>query len=160
RLENESDFAVADARALGNIEPTRRLAIQNIVAVARRIQQTEDGKQGGFSAARRSGDRYILTPLDIELNVLERMGFDFVGDENLAYGIEMDQTFPVHAHFKSAPLVQTNAILTILGAHIRENDLIARLQTAQNLDGIDRNTAQLDLDAIGILSIRSDFENT
>ena len=40
RLEDETDFAVADPRALTDGKLRHRLAIQPVIAIARRIQQS------------------------------------------------------------------------------------------------------------------------
>src|SRR5579872_3375328 len=57
RLENKADFAVADTRALGQLEILNRFAIQDVTAVARRIEQSKNREQSRFAAAGGSGNR-------------------------------------------------------------------------------------------------------
>ena len=45
-LEDESDFPVANARPIGEIQVRDRLAVQFVVARGRRVEQADDGEQG------------------------------------------------------------------------------------------------------------------
>ena len=45
-LEDESDLAIADARALAHVQVRDLMAVQNILAIGRRVEQADDGKQG------------------------------------------------------------------------------------------------------------------
>ena len=58
-LENEADFAIADARAFAELEILHRLAVQNIAAVAGRIEQARESPAASTCrspTARRSKD--------------------------------------------------------------------------------------------------------
>ena len=55
-LENEADLAVADARALGELEALDGLAVEDLSSGGGRVEETQDGQQRRFPAARRSGN--------------------------------------------------------------------------------------------------------
>src|SRR4029077_9190249 len=97
-LENKTDFAIANAGAIGERKIRHRLLIDPVVAVARRIEQAENRKQSGFAAARRPGDRKEFAVLDIEVHAAEGMGFHLVGVENFCYAFEADQGLRVAIH--------------------------------------------------------------
>ena len=56
-LKDESDLAVADARALRSRELGDRPAVQLVRAFGRRVEQAENRQQRRLAAARRPGDR-------------------------------------------------------------------------------------------------------
>src|ERR1700733_4450614 len=55
-------------------------------------------------------------------------------------------------------LLQPNAIDVVPLRHIGQDDFVADVQARQNLDGVDRVAAQLDVDALGVGIVRHDFE--
>ena len=59
-LKDEADLAVADARAVAEIQVRHRLAVQVVVAAGGRVQQSDDGQQRGLAAARRAGHGNVL----------------------------------------------------------------------------------------------------
>src|SRR5687768_5769914 len=91
RLENESDLPIADPRALRGRQVRDRLAVQEILATARRVEQAEEGEQGRLAAARGPGDREKLTWLDLEVHFGKCVGLDFVGKEYLLDSVEANQ---------------------------------------------------------------------
>src|SRR5580704_575587 len=97
-LENEADLAIANASAIGERKIRHRLLIDPVVAIARRIEQAENRKQGGFAAARRPGDGEKFAVLDIEVHAAEGMGFHLVGVENFRYAFEANQGLCVAIH--------------------------------------------------------------
>ena len=90
-LEDEPDLAVAHARALGERQVGDRLAVQDVLALGRRVEQAEDRQQRRLAAARRPGDRDVLAALDLEVDPGERVRLDFVGEEDLRDAVEVDQ---------------------------------------------------------------------
>ena len=90
-LEDESDLAIADARAIREREVRDFGALERIAAARRRIEQAEDGEQRRFAATGRSGDRDVFARADIEMNAGERVGFHFVGQEHFRDAVEMDE---------------------------------------------------------------------
>ena len=60
RLENEADFAIADARALAIFRSSPACRSGYMLPSARRIEQAQDRQQSGLAAAGRPRDRNIL----------------------------------------------------------------------------------------------------
>src|SRR6266481_6755449 len=98
RLENETDFAIANAGAIGERKIRHRILVDPVVAVGRRIEQAEDRKQSGFAAARWSGDGEKFAVLDIEVHATEGMGLHLVGVKNFCYALEANQRLCVAIH--------------------------------------------------------------
>src|SRR5215470_7869088 len=59
-LKNETDFAIADTGACRKLQALDRLPVQFILSTCRRIEQPNDRKQRGFSAARWAGDSDVF----------------------------------------------------------------------------------------------------
>src|SRR5437868_1841724 len=68
-----------------------RLVLQQVAAIARRIEQAEDGEERRFAASRRTIDRDVLALADLEVYVRERMRLDFVGEKDLADALELNE---------------------------------------------------------------------
>src|SRR6202030_4560533 len=98
RLENETDFAIPNASAIGERKIRHRLLVDPVVAVRRRIEKAENREQSGFAAARRAGDREKLAVLDIEVHAAESMGFHLVGIKNFRHAFEANQGLRVAVH--------------------------------------------------------------
>src|SRR5262245_59197423 len=90
-LKNETDPTVADARPFGGLEIFNRFFVESVASFAGGIQQPENGKQSGFPAARRSGDRNILAIFYLEVNTREGVGFDLIREENFGYTFQTNQ---------------------------------------------------------------------
>src|SRR5262249_38851308 len=75
--------------ALAHRKILDRLSIQCVRSFAWAIQQAENRKQRGFSAARRPRDRNVLTALDFEIHTRKRMRLDFVGKKYLFQSFKM-----------------------------------------------------------------------
>ena len=103
-LEDEADFAVADARALRQLEALYRLTVQNVSAGGGRIKQAQDRQQSGFATAGRARNRDILASLDIDVNPGKSVGFDFVCDEYLGHAVQVDQWLCCAHAAKSLPV--------------------------------------------------------
>jgi hypothetical protein len=84
RLEDEPDLAVADARALRQLQAGDGLAVQVVYAVAGRVEQAQNGEQSRLAAAGRPGNRQILSFLDVEMDGGERMRLHLVRHEDFA----------------------------------------------------------------------------
>src|SRR5271155_1152360 len=95
RLEDEADFAVADAGALADGELADWLAVQHVAAVARGIEQSKNREQRRLAAARRPSDGNVRAFLDLEMNLLERVRLDFIRVENFLYAFHLDKCWCV-----------------------------------------------------------------
>ena len=81
-LEDEPDLAVADAGAIREREVRNLGALERVAAARWRVEQAEDGEQGGFAAAGRTGDRDVFALADFEMDSGKRVRFDFIGEED------------------------------------------------------------------------------
>ena len=90
-LENEADFAIANAGTFRKGEVRDLAALQRVAPVRRRVEQTEDREQGRFSAAGRAGDGDVFAGANVEVNARERVRFDFVGQEDLGDAVEVNE---------------------------------------------------------------------
>ena len=97
-LEDEADLAIADAGALGEAEVGHRLAVERVTPCGGRIKQTEDGQQRGLAAARRPGNTDEFAPADFQRDFGQGVSFDFIGQEDLLDGIEVDEGVWVRGH--------------------------------------------------------------
>src|ERR1700739_4187884 len=78
-------------RALAEAEVRDRLAVEPIVAIGRGIEQSENRQQRRLAAARRPGNRDVLSFLDLEVNLLERVRFHFIREENLLHAFHLNE---------------------------------------------------------------------
>lgn len=90
-LKDEADFAISYAGAVRMVEAGDRLAIERVVAVARRIEQAEDRQQGGLAAARRAGYGHEFAAAYDQVDFSEGMGFHFIGEKHFCDLFEFDQ---------------------------------------------------------------------
>ena len=67
-LENESDFAIANAGTFRKGKVRDLMLLQRVAPVRRRIEQTKNGKQGRFPAARRTRDGNVFAGGNVEVN--------------------------------------------------------------------------------------------
>jgi hypothetical protein len=70
-------------------------AVEPVLAARRRVQQAEEGEQRGLAATGRTGNRDVFSPLDLEVNLGQRVGFDLVGQEDLLDTLEANQRLAV-----------------------------------------------------------------
>src|SRR6185369_13955076 len=91
RLEDETDLLVPDPRPLRERQGRDLLRVQHVLAVRRRVQKAEDRQQCRLAAAGRAGDRHVLAVADLQVDPGQRVGLDFVGQEDLGDSIEVDQ---------------------------------------------------------------------
>src|SRR4030095_13820840 len=94
-LEDETDLAVADARALGERQRLRRLAVQRVLALGRRVEQAQQRQTRRRAPARGARDRDVLAVLDLQVHAREGMGLDLVGEEDLCDPVELDDRMTV-----------------------------------------------------------------
>ena len=90
-LEDEADLAVAHPRPLRQRQVGHRFAVEDVLALGRRVEQPQDRQQRRLAAAGRPGNRDVLAGLDLQVNPGERVRLDFVGEEDLGDAVEMDQ---------------------------------------------------------------------
>src|ERR1044071_5571264 len=95
-LKNESDLAIAHPRPLRQRQLRHCLVVQRVGAVARRVQQAENRQQRGLAAPRRPRDRHVLAAMDLDVDVVERVRLDLVGEEDLLHAFGLDQGL-IHA---------------------------------------------------------------
>src|SRR5260221_428320 len=109
-LEDETDFAVADARPHGVVEVRDRLAVEDVGAFAGRIEQTENGEQSGLAATGRAGDGDEFAAFYFQADGGQRVSFDFIGEEHFRDAIEMNERFVlwVHTLFAKSRIVFTS----------------------------------------------------
>ena len=68
-----------------------RLAGQRVLAVGRRIEQSEDRQKRRLAATRWTFHGHVLAVPDVEVDVGERVGLHLVGVEDLLDAFEPDQ---------------------------------------------------------------------
>jgi len=90
-LEDESDFAIANARAITELEGGDGLTVEGVVPFCGRIEKTEDGEESGLAAAGGTGDGEVFAFFDHEVNVVEGVSFEFVGEEDFTHVLQIDQ---------------------------------------------------------------------
>jgi hypothetical protein len=90
-LEDETDVAVADARALAEVEVLHGLAGDGVGAAGGRVEQAQDREQRGLAAAGGAGDRHVFALGDVEVDAGEGVGLDLVRVEDLGQALEPDQ---------------------------------------------------------------------
>src|SRR6185369_3682489 len=90
-LEDETNFAVSDPGALRKRKVLYRMTVEDVLTVARCIQQAQNREQSGFAAARRSGDGNVFTLFDIEMNTGECVCLNLVCVEDLLHISKVDQ---------------------------------------------------------------------
>ncbi len=90
-LEDETDLAIADPRALGEREVRDLAALERIAAVRRRVEQPENREQRRFAAAGGAGDGDIFAAANVEVNARERVRFDFVGEKDFGDAVEVNE---------------------------------------------------------------------
>jgi len=97
-LEDEADFLVADGGAFAGADVRHLASVQGVAPLGRRIEQAEDGQQGGFAAAGGPGDRHVFAPGDINMDTGQRVRLDLIGQEHLLDVVEMDQRVVAFVH--------------------------------------------------------------
>src|SRR5262245_27695749 len=93
RLEDEPDLPVADASAIGGGEIGDGLAVEQVAAVGRRVEQPEDREQRRLAASRRPGNGDVLALLDAEMDVRQVVRLDLVGIEDFLDALELNQSW-------------------------------------------------------------------
>ncbi|MDT8399901.1 MAG: hypothetical protein RQ899_14945 [Pseudomonadales bacterium] len=63
-LEHETNFLVAQRGALVSVESRRCMAVQQILSTGGAVEQADDRKQCGFSAARGAGYGHVFALVD------------------------------------------------------------------------------------------------
>jgi len=76
RLENETDLAVADARALARDSPCTGRVLSRYSPSARGVEEPEIERSVELAATRRSGDRDVFALEDLKMNAGERVGLE------------------------------------------------------------------------------------
>jgi hypothetical protein len=89
-LEDETDFAIANARALREGKIRDLVTFQRVTAIGRSIQQTEYRKQRCLAATGRSRNGNIFALTNIEMNSGKRVRFYFVSEKHLGDATEPD----------------------------------------------------------------------
>ena len=71
-LEDETDFAIANAGAVAELEAGDGLAVEGVVPFRGRIEKAEDGEEGGFAAAGGTGNGEVFALLMISRSMASR----------------------------------------------------------------------------------------
>ena len=101
-LKDEADFAIADTGAVAELEAGDGLAVEGVVPFRRRIEKAEDGEQSGFAAAGGTGDGEVFAFFDGEIDGVQSVGFELIGEEDFGDGFEIDQGVVGGGHFLCA----------------------------------------------------------
>ncbi len=136
-LEDEADFLIADARALGEIQVFDGVAVEQILTARGRIEQADDGEQRRLAAAGRAGHGDVLAFGYGEVDAGERVGFDLIRIEDLGEFFDLNQRLSCF-HCVLAPLValrlfKTDVVRVVVSRHVGKNDAIAFFQSAEDL---------------------------
>jgi len=89
-LEDETNLAVAYARAFRQAELGHGLPIQHVLALSGRIQQAENRKQRGLPAAGGAGNGEILALADVQVDACQSVRFHFVREEDHLHPLKPD----------------------------------------------------------------------
>ena len=90
-LEDEADRAGADPGALGLVESRHGLAGEDVAALARRVEQTENRQQRRLAAARRTADGDVLAGPNLQVDAGQRVGLHLLRMEDLGDAVQPDQ---------------------------------------------------------------------
>ncbi len=90
-LKDEANLAIANARALADGQLGDGLAVQLVIAFRRRIEQAENRQQRRLAAAGGASNRDIRSFLDLEMNLLERVRFHFIREEDFLHALHFDE---------------------------------------------------------------------
>jgi hypothetical protein len=90
-LEDEPDFAVAHARALGEREVGHLMPVQHVGAFGRRVEQAQDGQERRLAAARGASNGDVLALLDLQVDAGQSVCLDLVRVEDLLDPIQADE---------------------------------------------------------------------
>lgn len=90
-LEDEANFAIADAGAAGWGQVGNIVAIEAVGSAGGRFEEADNGEQGGFAATGGAGDGKEFAGLDGQMDSGEGVGFDFIGEEDLDDSGKMDE---------------------------------------------------------------------
>ena len=90
-LKNEADFAVADTRSVAELQAGNRLAVEGVIPFRGRVEQAEDGKERGLPTAGRAGDGEVFALFDFEIDRVQGVGFEFVGQKDFGYALHVDE---------------------------------------------------------------------
>src|SRR5262245_60075891 len=100
-LEDEADALVPHFGTRGAAERRDVLAVEQVLALGRRVEEAEQREERRLAAARRAGDREELALRDVEVDAVERVRLEVVGVEDLGDGLEADHGWILH---RRAPL--------------------------------------------------------
>src|SRR5262245_47584834 len=109
-LKDESNLAIADARALRSGELGDRPPIELVGAFSRRVQQAQNRQQCRFSTARWARDGDVLAPIDLDLDARQSVRLDLVGHEYFGDSVQLDESLPfVLGHLRSPYFKRTRS---------------------------------------------------
>jgi hypothetical protein len=80
-------------RPLARFEALDGAAVEHVLPLGRRIEQSQDGQQGGLAAARRPVDGDIFAFLNVHVDSREGMGLHLVGVEDFLDAVEFEKRF-------------------------------------------------------------------
>ena len=89
-MKDEADFIAAEAGELAIAQFRHHLAVEQIFARARNVEQAEHVHECAFAGAGRPDNRHEFARLDGEINVMERDGGLVAVGEGLANFAQLD----------------------------------------------------------------------
>ena len=99
-LKDETDLAIANARAFRKRKVRDFAAFERVAAIRRRVEQAEDREERRLSATGRTGDGKIFALANVEMNAGERVRLHFIGEKNFRHALQLNEHFgaiPVRA---------------------------------------------------------------
>src|SRR5262249_27801811 len=90
-LKDEADLAVANARALRGFEIRHRLVVERIRTIAGRVEQPQNRQQRRLPATGRPRDGDVLAFVNFEIDIVQGVCLDLVGEEDFPDALEFDQ---------------------------------------------------------------------
>ena len=97
-LKNETNLPIPNACPLDRCQSRDRLAVKVVLTTSWCVEQTKNREQRRLAAARRAGDGDVLALPDFEVDVLQRVRLDFIGQEHFRDPRHVNQRLGVRRH--------------------------------------------------------------
>ncbi len=97
-LEDESYLPVSQVGPLSEREARNRVSVEVVFPGRGSVQQSHDGEQCGFAAARRASNGDVITLPHAQVNPGQGMGLHLLRQEDLGDPVHLNQPFAVSIH--------------------------------------------------------------
>src|SRR5215469_478607 len=97
-LEDETNFAVTNSRAVAEIEVLHGVTVELVLALGGSVEQPNDGKQCRLAATRRTRHGDVFALIDLQMDTREGVSFNFIGVEDLGEIFNFNQRSTCFAH--------------------------------------------------------------